>query len=197
MRLNLDRPPAWFKQNDSTYILWGNTSINGLFDGKKRIKTKVVWNEMLPLCVVFLTLLLSHKPTTTGHTNPKTDNPTLRTPYRLMTSHQWLKNKANNMRQDMPTLPGNSSNKKRRWKDDNVPKRIKRQCGVTLFRDSRGSSGAGGQRGRGNRGQGKRDGAEWRTVEWSQDMSAGHRQRGPQEGHSTMEEGEAWGTKRM
>lgn len=27
-------------------------------------------------------------------------------------------------------------------------------------------------------------------MEWSQDMSAGHRQRGPQEGHSTMEEGE-------
>lgn len=29
-------------------------------------------------------------------------------------------------------------------------------------------------------------------MEWSRDMSAGHRQRGPQEGHSTMEEGEAW-----
>lgn len=27
-------------------------------------------------------------------------------------------------------------------------------------------------------------------MEWSRDMSAGHRQRGPQEGHSTMEEGE-------
>lgn len=25
-------------------------------------------------------------------------------------------------------------------------------------------------------------------MEWSRDMSAGHRQRGPQEGHSTMEE---------
>ena len=71
------------------------------------------------------------------------------------------------MRQDLPTLPGNSSNKKRRWKDDNVPKRIKRQCGVTLFRDSRGSSGAGGQRGRGNRGQGKeteRSGGQWSGV---------------------------------